>query len=71
MLLISHAATDLIGNGKAIINYYGIVNIKYALYLHSLNSRLGYCFPILPLALSRIINKPEVELSIPLLFLLL
>lgn len=44
----SYAAKDPGHNGTSIRFYYGLINIEYAFFIHSLISNLGYCSPVSP-----------------------
>lgn len=44
----TYAAKDPGHKGTSIRFYYGLVNIEYALFIHSLISNLGYCSPVIP-----------------------
>ena len=48
LLADTYAAKDPGHKGTSIRFYYGLVNIEYALFIHSLISNLGYCSPVIP-----------------------
>jgi len=52
-----HASKDPRGNGTVFRFYYGTVNMEYALYLHKIISKLGYCSLSIPEARTRTIKN--------------